>query len=301
MHKFLSILCLAFILNSCDDGDIVFVEFNFDGTFETCGELVFYDTKEEPFESLSLQITSPVLTEADLINVDADGIFETTRTINGSSNTFNYRTYNIEPVNLFCNDVPPSNIEIVTDLSSTSGTAYIKTILLEDDNDGIPAELEDINGNGNLDDDDTDNDGIPNYIDADDDGDNVLTAQEDENDDDDDNPYTNPLDSDNDGTPDYLDSDDDGDGVLTRNEENFSQDQNPLNDISDLQSGPDYLNPEVNSSIPATAFRPHGIEMQYTTTLTVTELDSDAITIDNFDFGTRVLTDSRIVTPVFED
>ena len=66
---------------------------------------------------------------------------------------------------------------------------------------------------------DTDGDGIPDYLDIDDDGDNVLTENE-----------LNPeegswkdfgfLDTDGDGTADYLDTDDDGDGVPTRNEVN---------------------------------------------------------------------------------
>ena len=112
----------------------------------------------------------------------------------------------------------------------------INTVLTEDDNDGIPAALEDINGNGNLDDDDTDGDGIPNYIDVDDDGDNILTKDE--------NPDPNgdgilddAQDTDGDGIPDYLDNDDDGDGVLTRDEENQSQDQNPANDITNSDVG----------------------------------------------------------------
>src|SRR5690606_14459569 len=81
--------------------------------------------------------------------------------------------------------------------------------------DGIPSSLEDINGNGDPRDDDTDGDGIPNYLDADDDNDGILTIYEydvlpdnnnngiiDEGDGD-----GIPDDSDGDGTPDYLDPD----------------------------------------------------------------------------------------------
>src|SRR5690606_32052266 len=46
------------------------------------------------------------------------------------------------------------------------------------DNDGIPSYLEDINENGNVYDDNTDGDNIPNFLDNDDDGDGVLTINE---------------------------------------------------------------------------------------------------------------------------
>ena len=87
-----------------------------------------------------------------------------------------------------------------------------------DDNDGVPKEDEDINGNGNYEDDDTDGDGYPNYRDIDDDGDNKLTK--DETTDVSIFPITtnnNPqnIDTDGDGTPNYLDNDDDGDGILS--------------------------------------------------------------------------------------
>ena len=71
------------------------------------------------------------------------------------------------------------------------------------DNDGVPSQLEDLNGNMNANDDDTDNDNIPNFFDADDDGDGVLTINEDINNDGD---PTND-DTDGDGIPNYLDSD----------------------------------------------------------------------------------------------
>lgn len=84
----------------------------------------------------------------------------------------------------------------------------------DNDNDGIPSIDEDLNGNGDIFDDNTDNDvereqglllGIPNFQDIDDDGDGVLTREEisDENG----NIIFPYPDSNNDGTPDYLDPD----------------------------------------------------------------------------------------------
>ncbi len=95
---------------------------------------------------------------------------------------------------------------------------------LDDDGDGIPDNIEDINGNGDLTDDDTDGDGIPDYLDEDDDGDGVDTIDELDN-------GISPIgrsssgttlnytDTDNDGIPNYLDDDDDGDGVLSIDED----------------------------------------------------------------------------------
>ncbi len=50
--------------------------------------------------------------------------------------------------------------------------------VLDHDQDGIPSYMEDLNGNGNLYDDDTDGDGVLNYLDTDDDGDGRLTKFE---------------------------------------------------------------------------------------------------------------------------
>jgi len=77
------------------------------------------------------------------------------------------------------------------------------------DNDGIPSYLEDFDGNGgpigdmNVFNDDTDGDTNPNFTDSDDDGDGILTINEDINNDGD---PTND-DTDGDGIPNYLDED----------------------------------------------------------------------------------------------
>ena len=299
---FLAIIVLP--LNSCDDGDIIDFELDFEDTFQACGDsdLVFYKTKNDPSESLSLKLNNVSLD--NIFNVDAAGVFEKTYTIS-STNPFNYRTYSNTtlPSDLFCNAIPNSEIKITQDIESTSGSAILKTVLTEDDNDGVPANLEDRNVNADLEDDDTDGDGLPDYIDADDDGDNILTKNEnpDPNGDGD---LSDAQDTDLDGIPDYLDDDDDGDGIKTRDEENDSQDQNPANDITVSEFGPDYLNKDVaNLETPAaTAYRQHSITQTYAVTLIVTDFDLEVISVDVFDFG--VLDDSstsetRTVTPDF--
>ncbi|WP_250432364.1 hypothetical protein [Hanstruepera flava] len=312
MRKLFWLLTLLICTTSCDDGDIITVEIEFGDTFKTCGELVFFQIKEFPHESLSLQITDPSVTLDDLLEVDDDGELVTDTlivNINGDTNKFNYRTYNSDPTTLFCSPVPPSGIEIIEDLLSTEGEAGIYIFLLEDDEDGIPADMED----ENLDEDndpstnptDTDGDGIPDYLDFDDDGDNVLTSTEldlDPDLDGDGDPLTNPADTDMDGIPNYLDDDDDGDGVLTIDEENFSEDQNPANDFTD-PSIADYLNPVVNTTVPATAYRPHVINQKFTVELEIKEVRLPTIDLNEFDFGTLEgddrLESSRIVTPDF--
>ena len=74
---------------------------------------------------------------------------------------------------------------------------------MDHDEDTVYSRFEDINEDGKYSDDDTDEDGIPNYLDDDDDGDGVLTKDEDADGDGD--PRND--DADGDDIPDYLDSD----------------------------------------------------------------------------------------------
>ncbi|MEZ4335498.1 MAG: OmpA family protein [Sandaracinaceae bacterium] len=77
----------------------------------------------------------------------------------------------------------------------------------DDDNDGILTRDE-LGAGGSRP--DTDMDGTPDYRDADDDGDTVPTRDE--------RPMAADVDTDMDGTPDHLDADDDGDGIDTADE-----------------------------------------------------------------------------------
>jgi len=116
----------------------------------------------------------------------------------------------------------------------------------DDEIDGIPNGMEDVNGNGNLADDDTDGDGIPNYLDDDDDGDTAISEYEivfggrSGN-------MTNPptfLDTDNDGIYNHLDMDDDGDGVITMDED-YNGNGDPTDDDLNGNNIPDYLDATV--------------------------------------------------------
>ena len=60
MKKILFLLIASFLLQSCDDGDIIITTFNFDDAeLKSCGELgdfVFYKINPEAKESLSLKL-----------------------------------------------------------------------------------------------------------------------------------------------------------------------------------------------------------------------------------------------------
>ena len=310
MRKILYLCCLGFLLITCDDGDILEITLDFEDTFQQCGDLVFYKVNESTSETLSIEI--PSLTIEDVLAVNETNMYAEEFNL-GGDNVFNYRLYGRTPSgSFFCSDIPPANLQIERDETSISGTVSIFTELIEDDDDGIPAEDEDLNQNGDLEDDDTDGDGIPNYLDADDDGDNVLTATEldTENLDGDDNPLTNPKNTDANSTlnpdtiPDYLDPDDDGDGVLTRDEENINPNNNPTDDVTDPNSFvADYLNENVATTVPATAYRQHTIQQNYVVSVLVSNISLPSITQQNLDFGTlqdNLVFDTRTITPEFD-
>jgi hypothetical protein len=283
---------------SCNDGDIITGTIEFGDTFNSCGELVFYKINSDTNESLSFQITNPTFTVDELFETTADAtnpaLVELTDpnpeglAVTETGNILNYRSYSETPNNIFCNDVQQGSTDITQDFKSTTGLASFIITLEEDDNDGIPPELED----DNTDNDnnyltnplDTDGDGLPNYLDPDDDGDNVLTIDENPGYDD----TTNTLiaqDTDNDDIPDYLDTDDDGDTVLTINEETASANQNPLDDISDAAVGPDYLNNQQTGSVDATAYREHAINQEFTLTLLFSDITFPNIIYNSLSFG----------------
>lgn len=79
----------------------------------------------------------------------------------------------------------------------------MRTNEADHDRDGIPSWMEDLNEDGNVINDDTDEDGTPNFADPDDDGDLIPTDEEIEIDEEDGTIIF--TDSNNDGTPDYLD------------------------------------------------------------------------------------------------
>lgn len=109
----------------------------------------------------------------------------------------------------YFNEPPTTSIPIYAPLIfSVELLSFIEDT--DTDEDGIPSYLEDIDGDGNLNNDNTDEESetaffVPNYQDADDDGDGTPTR--DEISDEDGNIIIPYPDSNGDGTPDYLDPD----------------------------------------------------------------------------------------------
>ncbi len=123
----------------------------------------------------------------------------------------------------------------------------------DDDNDTVLTKDEHPDDNHNGDDDDaldTDHDGEPNYLDTDDDGDTIFTKNEDPNG----NGNLEDDDTDTDGKPNYLDNDDDGDNIKTRDE--FPDQNHDGNDEdakdSDNNGTPDYLQPGIDECADST-------------------------------------------------
>ncbi|TPV32487.1 hypothetical protein FJ651_13075 [Paucihalobacter ruber] len=306
MRKVLGIVIFLITLTACNDGDLIDLSFDFEDEFtiNECGQLIFYKINDAQNESLALSLSGISLESLfafdEVLNQVQDTII-IERNINGTTNRLNYRVYNgtVTGNDLFCNPIPPANVSVRSEEDTPTGTVIITIIARDDDNDGIPAEFEDVNGNGNLFDDDSDNDGIPNFLDVDDDGDNVLTRDELTPNTLNTDPRINPLDTDGDGIPDYLDIDDDGDGALTRDEENILQDENPRNDITEPGGLPDYLNPNVSTSVPAVAFRPHAVVRTYTIKVQVNNVQFSFLNQTILDFGENVSTVTVQKFPVF--
>ncbi len=293
MQKLLVLLCFCLLVSACDDGDVIDVKLDFDKELSICdlsaGNYFLYDTKKDPSESLSLIF--PKNSRTDSIFNPPTNNYKTTLTINGTTTLFNYRTYDGSPENLLCNLLPDANTNILNDYAASSGTVTIITSYVEDDDDGIPADVEDANLDGDnnpaTNPTDSDGDGIPDYLDADDDNDNVLTKDEKHN-------YTKAdglskaQDTDGDGIPDYLDNDDDGDGVLTRYE-NPSLNGNPKDDrdsSSPTPGVPRYLDKEAKDSYDYQKFNKNKYKRTYTVKFYINNVNLDVISFTEIEFGT---------------
>ena len=238
MKRLIILFAISSFYFACNDGDIIVTSFNFEeSNLNNCGGpggyTFFNINNSSAAESISLNLTT-----TDLLFLES-GIVEFQ--LNSSSNIVNYRKYNDDVSNdYFCSNIPPLSPDVTLEFLGESGIAELTTIVTKLDDDGIEEDI-----TSDL---DTDGDGLLNYFDEDDDGDNVLTVIELGID------YIigdaeNPMDTDGDGIYDYLDVDDDNDGVITRYED-ANGDLDPTNDITEVENGPDYLNSNiVNTNI----------------------------------------------------
>ena len=278
MRIFLVLIFSCFVLFSCNDGDVISVELDFDKSLTLCGDettsnYILYDTKTTPFESLMLLFPNNSQAEA-IFNTENSGAIQTL-TINGNSVKFNYRTYTADPNTYICQDIPDASVSVTDNYEASSGNAVFTTTFEDDDNDGVPNTLE-FNG-------DSDNDGIENYKDSDDDGDNVPTINE-KPDPNGDGDLADMQDTDGDLIPDYLDNDDDGDGTLTKLED----ENNNGNLFDDLATGAAiarFLDDTVMTSFESTFVRTNEFSRKFTVNVTLENIDISILSTDSFFLG----------------
>ena len=302
------------MFSSCDDGNIITTTFNFDEDTDLslCMQdetNVLYFIDQETNEAISFRFSEEF--DGTFEGIEED-VFEITININ-NNNRVTYRRLNgsISGDDYYCQEIPPSTPGVLEEfVSTTGGTATLQIRVSEqDDNDDVPAELEEVlDEDGNLL--DTDGDGIPDYLDIDDDNDNVLTRSEellavDEN------GAVIPgvyVDTDGDGIPNYLDEDDDGDGVLTINEDlNACVDpENPaLNPNNDLNADglANYLNPEATGSVVRDIRKSNTISRSFFTQVVFNDVtfenvnNSESLTFTSFIMGRYSISNVSQIIP----
>ena len=272
------LFCCNFLL-SCDDGDVLNVQLDFDKNLTLCeppasSNFILYDTKNDPSESLTLLFPDNAQAQS-ILYPTVSGNMET-MTINKSSVRFIYRTYNGDPNDYICEDIPDANVSVNENFEAESGTANFISTFEDDDNDGVPTALE-FDG-------DTDGDGIPNYKDSDDDGDNVPTLNE-KPDPNDDGDISDAQDTDGDGIPDYLDNDDDGDGTPTRLEDE-NNNGNLFDDLATGAAVARFLDDTVSDTYAVTFVRPNAFRRTFRINVTLEDIDLTILATDRFELGT---------------
>jgi hypothetical protein len=294
MKKYFAILLFS-VLISCNDGDVILTTFDFDeSALQFCGGpggYLFFKINQVGSESLSVRLGSneQLFLESDTLDISLDG----------TSNYVNYRIFSEQvDSDYFCNAVPPTSPNVSDEYVAESGIVNLITITELNDNDGLGANVEGTQ--------DSDGDGLLDYFDFDDDGDNVPTLLELDtaNTDGDNNPLTNPKDTDGDGIPDYLDEDDDNDGVLTRYEDS-NGDLDPTNDIGDINVGGNYLNPDISDSTILDLYREHNYDFSSDVKVKLKNLvlisGDEQITKETITMGTyeNIISGTFVITPSF--
>ena len=289
MKKILWFFTVAVLFAACDDGDFTIETLDFDqNSVAVCddfvGEITFFvfdDTREEV-----LFVNTTALPD-DIVPITEGQNILTTGT------TIEYNVFDGDASDFFCQSIPPTTPSLVQQWAGSFTSVVVNTTVSRDDNDGLDEEINDAI--------DTDGDGIPDYYDSDDDGDNVDTSVELMIDED-----GNFADTDGDGTPNYLDTDDDGDGVLTRNEVTDANDTNPAGNVNEGNVLANYLLPSIADEVQVSSFRQHtyqeDIENEIIINdLVITDPNGNTETFEGaFDFGTNMLLNQlRSLTPDF--
>ncbi|MFC2109417.1 hypothetical protein ACFLRU_03425 [Bacteroidota bacterium] len=283
--KKISFIVLLLLFNACDDGDFEIPSFDFDGiSVNTCGDLVLHKISSNKTEALILNIDEDNDDNQYFTTALSSKSYSITET---GSNTFTYRIFNSEVSNnYFCQDIPSVNPTVAKEWKG-SGTLIVDNLITLDDEDGAPTSLEtDLSTYTSLFDvsvdlNDIDGDGYPNYIDTDDDGDNITTLKEDLNGDGD---PTND-DTDGDGIPNFIDADDDNDGVLSINESKTADSDGDVLLV-------DYLDADTTTFVEPVTTPVNNYKQNYVLDFTFTSLslsnsESEINYADGFTFGSK--------------
>lgn len=313
-HKiYLFSLVILSLFFSCDDGNIITTTFDFDEetSLSLCqqGDVnVLHFIDPETNEAISFKFSGE----------DFDGTFdglEPSQTVTLNINATNQIVYrrlsaSANGNTYFCQQIPPSTPQVIEEfVSTTGGTATLEINALfglvneqdDDDGDGVSNLLEDLNGDGNLFNDDTDDDGIPDFLDTDDDNDNVPTESEELEADEEDEIVVEIngvfyVDTDGDSIPNFRDNDDDGDGVLTLNEDlNVCIDPenpalNPTNDLNE-EGLANYLNAAISESVDLNVVKVNTITLPYLTQVVFNDItfenqnSEESLTFTSFVMG----------------
>lgn len=271
LKKYFWLLSLFGVL-ACNDGEVIVSNFDYssDTELNLCKVNtinVLHNVNDETNEAISFEFELSGFTGRFEGLCPPDPVVIPLN----QKNKITYRrlSNDVAGADYFCQQIPPANPTVIEEFTSLSGgeAQLIFLVTDQDDNDGVPAFEEDINGDGNLFNDDTDGDGIPDFLDTDDDNDNVPTSVEIVNND---NPNVYP-DFDEDGIPNYLDEDDDNDGVITRYEDLNAFDElddngNPIlnpRTATNEEGIPHYLNPDVAETLEIDLFRTNQISRTF--------------------------------------
>ncbi|MCC8360224.1 hypothetical protein [Salinimicrobium sediminilitoris] len=289
MKKYVSLVFAALLLSSCNDGEIIVTDFNFDDPqLNWCGDTqsqVLYKLNNTGVnEAIALRFELDTPNEQFFLK--EEGQLEIS--LNETTNQVIYRVFDGEvQKSYFCNEIPPVSPKVTEEYRSTTGGEVVITSTLSNatdhDGDGVPSADEGIESGL-----DTDGDGIPDYQDVDDDGDNILTRVEREIEAE--NTVNTYGDSDNDGIPDYLDADDDNDGVPTRNED-WNLNLNPADDQNE-EGLAHYLNPDITDSFTVEGVRENRISRSFRYLVTINNLtlvnqggDGEQIRLQDYELG----------------
>ncbi len=298
------LIILLVLFTSCNDGDIIVNNFEFeDASIKSCDKVgrpkVFFKINiEDVFESISLVTNNASVSDsASILTTKTENVI---RFALDNNNKINYRIYDGTITReYFCNTLPPSSPKVLQEFVSVGGTVVITTEPAtandtDTDGDGVPNTKEFIG--------DTDGDGIPDIKDIDDDGDNVPTRVEVTNGSGDPVNLAGDRDTDQDGMPNYLDPDDDGDGALTKFEVTEA-DQFPTDPENIANGLAFYLDKtRTNALNEVTAIIINKIDTKYRSLITIQNLQlqnqdgsGEEISFSSYDFGEFLSTPVKII------